>query len=152
MWSNKYPLALLAVVLAFFVWSALEPHDTRLTWVLETLPFMIALPVLTIIASTLKTPGRLTFHLRGHGPVRIRAGSDQVLEYSITAAIVRFYFPDSICGVASFLLEGLLCILYLLQLCGKGFIKRSNLPPSFRYLLFCRLVLLGETEYTFEII
>ena len=46
MWSNKYPLALLAVVLAFFVWSAIEPHDTRLTWVLETLPFMIALPVL----------------------------------------------------------------------------------------------------------
>lgn len=27
--------------------------------------------VTTIIASTLKTPGRLTFHLRGHGPVRL---------------------------------------------------------------------------------
>lgn len=46
MWSYKYPLVLLIVVLAFFVWSAIEPHDTRLTWVLETLPFMIALPVL----------------------------------------------------------------------------------------------------------
>jgi len=46
MWSYKYPLVLLIVVSAFFVWSAIEPHDTRLTWVLETLPFMIALPVL----------------------------------------------------------------------------------------------------------
>jgi molecular chaperone Hsp33 len=27
--------------------------------------------VTAIIASTLKTPGRLTFHLRGHGPVRL---------------------------------------------------------------------------------
>lgn len=27
--------------------------------------------VATIIGSTLKTPGRLTFHLRGHGPVRL---------------------------------------------------------------------------------
>jgi putative membrane protein len=46
MWSNKYPLVLLIAVLAFFVWSAIDLHDTRLTWVLETLPFMIALPVL----------------------------------------------------------------------------------------------------------
>jgi putative membrane protein len=46
MWSNRYPLVLLLAVLAFFVWSAIAPHDTRLTWVLETLPFMIALPVL----------------------------------------------------------------------------------------------------------
>ena len=46
MWSTKYPLVLLIAVLAVFVWSAIDPHDTRLTWVLETLPFMIALPVL----------------------------------------------------------------------------------------------------------
>jgi len=48
MWSNKYPLVLLIAVLAFFVWSAIEPHDTRLTWVLETFPFMMALPVLLL--------------------------------------------------------------------------------------------------------
>jgi len=47
-WSNKYPLVLLIVVLAFFVWSSIDPHDTRLTWFLETLPFMIALPVLLL--------------------------------------------------------------------------------------------------------
>jgi putative membrane protein len=46
MGSDKYPLVLLIAVLAFFVWSAVDLHDTRLTWVLETLPFMIALPIL----------------------------------------------------------------------------------------------------------
>ena len=46
--SNKYPVILLIVVLAFWVWSGIEPHDTRLTWVLETFPFMIALPVMLL--------------------------------------------------------------------------------------------------------
>ena len=41
-----YPLILLAIVLAFWTWSGIDVQDTRLTWVLETLPFMIALPVL----------------------------------------------------------------------------------------------------------
>lgn len=44
--SNKYPSALLVIVLAFWVWSGIAPHDTRLTWVLETLPVMIAVPVM----------------------------------------------------------------------------------------------------------
>lgn len=46
--SNKYHLVLLIVVLAFWVWSAIEPHDTRLTWILETFPFMIALPIILL--------------------------------------------------------------------------------------------------------
>jgi len=45
---NKYPLLLLAIVLVFWVWSGIGPHDTRLTWVLETLPFMIALPIMLV--------------------------------------------------------------------------------------------------------
>ncbi len=44
--SKKYPIVLLIIVLAFWAWSGIKPHDTRLTWTLETLPFMIALPVL----------------------------------------------------------------------------------------------------------
>jgi putative membrane protein len=48
MGSNKVPLVLLIVVMAVFVWSAIEPHDTRLTWFLETFPFMLALPVLLL--------------------------------------------------------------------------------------------------------
>ena len=46
--SDKYPLALLTIVLAFWAWSGIAPHDTRLTWVLETLPVMIALPVMLL--------------------------------------------------------------------------------------------------------
>lgn len=46
--SDKYPLTLLIIVMAFWVWSGINPHDTRLTWVLETFPFMIALPVMLI--------------------------------------------------------------------------------------------------------
>jgi len=46
--STRYQAVLLAAVLAFWVWSGIDPEDTRLTWVLETFPFMIALPVLLL--------------------------------------------------------------------------------------------------------
>ena len=46
--SKKYPVILLIIVLAFGVWSGIKPLDTRLTWALETLPVMMALPVLLL--------------------------------------------------------------------------------------------------------
>lgn len=46
--SNRYRVILLIVVFVFFVWSGIEPQDTRLTWFLEALPFMIALPVMLL--------------------------------------------------------------------------------------------------------
>ena len=46
--SDRYPLVLLIIVLSFWAWSGIGPHDTRLTWVLETLPVMIALPVMLL--------------------------------------------------------------------------------------------------------
>lgn len=46
--SNKYPSVLLILVVLFWIWSGIKPHDTRLTWVLETFPFMIALPVMLL--------------------------------------------------------------------------------------------------------
>jgi putative membrane protein len=46
--SHRYPMMLLIIVFAFWVWSGVRPHDTRLTWVLETLPFMIVLPVMLL--------------------------------------------------------------------------------------------------------
>ena len=46
--SNKYPVVLLVIVLVFWFWSGIRPRDTRLTWVLETFPCMIALPVLLL--------------------------------------------------------------------------------------------------------
>ncbi|NTW06681.1 MAG: DUF2238 domain-containing protein [Syntrophaceae bacterium] len=46
--SSKYPLILLVIVLLFWIWSGINPQDTRLTWVLETAPFMIALPIMLL--------------------------------------------------------------------------------------------------------
>jgi len=46
--KNKYPLFLLVIVLAFWIWSAIDVQDTYLTWFLETVPFMIALPILLL--------------------------------------------------------------------------------------------------------
>src|SRR5512146_2769876 len=46
--SNTYPFALLIIVVSSWVWSGIGLHDTRLTWVLETFPLMIALPVMLL--------------------------------------------------------------------------------------------------------
>jgi putative membrane protein len=73
--SKRYQVSLLAVVLAFWAWSGIKPLDTRLTWVLETLPFMIALPVmlltykkfpLTNLAYTLIAIHAMILMLGGH--------------------------------------------------------------------------------------
>lgn len=48
---TRYRLALLAAVLASFAWSGVGLHDTRLTWVLETLPVVIVLPILLLTYS-----------------------------------------------------------------------------------------------------
>ncbi len=72
---NKYPLVLLAIVLAFWTWSGIDVRDTRLTWFLETLPFMIALSVLlltfrkfplTSLAYTLIAIHAMVLMLGGH--------------------------------------------------------------------------------------
>jgi putative membrane protein len=41
----KTPVVLLAATLLILVWSGIHPHD-RFTWILEVLPFVIALPIL----------------------------------------------------------------------------------------------------------
>jgi len=46
MTPGKYPVLLLILAILFGIWSAINPVDTRLTWFLETLPVMLALPVL----------------------------------------------------------------------------------------------------------
>lgn len=46
--SKKYPLLLLVVVVLVWTWSGIGLVDTRLTWVLETVPFMIVLPILLL--------------------------------------------------------------------------------------------------------
>jgi putative membrane protein len=73
--SKMYQVILLIVVLVFWTWSGIEPHDTRLTWVLETFPVMIALPVilltykrfpLTNLAYTLIAIHAMILMLGGH--------------------------------------------------------------------------------------
>jgi putative membrane protein len=73
--SKKYHLALLVIILGFWVWSGIDVQDTRLTWVLETLPVMIALPILvgtykrfplTNLTYTLITIHALILMLGGH--------------------------------------------------------------------------------------
>ncbi|HET6420635.1 MAG TPA: DUF2238 domain-containing protein [Geobacteraceae bacterium] len=48
MTSNKYPAMLLVMVLIFWAWSGIGLEDTRLTWVLETFPVMVALPIILV--------------------------------------------------------------------------------------------------------
>ncbi|HWJ04841.1 MAG TPA: DUF2238 domain-containing protein [Steroidobacteraceae bacterium] len=43
--ADRLPLALLGIVLAGLVWSGIEPYD-RLTWLLEVLPVLVAVPLL----------------------------------------------------------------------------------------------------------
>lgn len=46
--SKKYHIILLLIVSVFLAWSGITPRDSRLTWVLETLPVMIALPIILL--------------------------------------------------------------------------------------------------------
>jgi putative membrane protein len=46
--SKNYHLALLIIVMAFWTWSGIGVKDTRLTWILETFPVMIALPIILL--------------------------------------------------------------------------------------------------------
>jgi putative membrane protein len=46
--SRTYHLVLLVAVAGGWIWSGIAPHDTRLTWILETLPVMIALPLVVL--------------------------------------------------------------------------------------------------------
>ena len=45
---EKYPLVLLFLVLIFAGWSGFSPQDTRLTWISEVFPVVIALPILLL--------------------------------------------------------------------------------------------------------
>lgn len=43
--ASRYPLVLLALVIAVLVWSGIAPHS-RFTWLLEVFPVLLALPLL----------------------------------------------------------------------------------------------------------
>ena len=62
-----------------------------------------------------------------------------VFEYSITAAVIRLYFPYCVCGVMSLLVEGILGLRYRLELRGKCVLKRDNLSLASE--IFCSAAL-----------
>ena len=73
--SKQYPVLLLIITLAFWIWSGIGLQDTRLTWILETFPIMIALPIilftynrftLTSLAYTLIAIHAVILMLGGH--------------------------------------------------------------------------------------
>jgi putative membrane protein len=49
--SRRLALALLAIVLLGLLWSGIGPHD-RLTWLLEVLPVLVAVPLLAMTAGS----------------------------------------------------------------------------------------------------
>ena len=49
--STRLPMVLLGLVMLVLVWSSVAPHD-RLTWLLEVVPVLIAVPLLLLSART----------------------------------------------------------------------------------------------------
>lgn len=64
--SKKYHVLWLMLVMICWIWSGIGVHDTRLTWVLETVPLMIVLPILLLtyrrFPLTQLTYGLIAFH------------------------------------------------------------------------------------------
>jgi putative membrane protein len=87
--SKTYPAALLVIVLIFGVWSGIKPLDTRLTWVLETLPVMMALPVLLLTYKKFPLTG-LTYTLIAIHAMILMLGA----HYSYAKVPLGFWMQD----------------------------------------------------------
>jgi putative membrane protein len=87
--SKKYPVLLLIIVLAYWTWSGIEPLDTRLTWVLETAPFMMALPVMLLTYKRFPLSG-LTYTLIAIHAMILMLGA----HYSYAKVPLGFWMQD----------------------------------------------------------
>lgn len=87
--SKKYHVLLLLLVLACWIWSGIKPQDTRLTWVLETLPFMIALPIMLLTYKRF-TLSHLTYTLIAIHAVILVVGG----HYSYAKVPLGFWMED----------------------------------------------------------
>lgn len=87
--SDRYPMVLLILVLACFVWSGIGPHDTRLTWVLETFPVMIALPILILTYRRFPLTGLAYTLIAAHALVLMLGG-----HYSYAKVPLGFWMED----------------------------------------------------------
>jgi putative membrane protein len=80
---------LLLIVFAFWVWSGISPQDTYLTWILETFPFFIALPVMLLTYRRFPLTG-LTYTLIAiHAMILILGG-----HYSYAKVPLGFWMED----------------------------------------------------------
>lgn len=86
---KRYHLFLLIVVISFWIWSAIDVQDTYFTWFLETLPFMIALPVL-ILTYRRFTLSNLVYTLIAVHAVILMYGG----HYSYANAPLGFWMED----------------------------------------------------------
>jgi putative membrane protein len=89
MTPGKYPALLLILVILFGIWSAINPIDTRLTWFLETLPVMLALPVLLFTGKRFPLT-RLTYTLIALHAVILMLGA----HYSYAKVPLGFWMQD----------------------------------------------------------
>jgi len=89
MTPGKYPALLLILVILFGVWSAINPVDTRLTWFLETLPVLLALPVLLLTWRRFPLT-RLTYTLIALHAVILMLGA----HYSYAKVPLGFWMQD----------------------------------------------------------
>ncbi len=89
MTPGKYPALLMILVILFGIWSAINPVDTRLTWFLETLPVMLALPVLLVTWRRFPLT-RLTYTLIALHAVILMLGA----HYSYAKVPLGFWLQD----------------------------------------------------------
>jgi len=87
--SRKYHLLLLAIVLVVWIWSGIDPHDSRLTWVLETAPFMIALPVMVVTYRRFPLTGLMYTIIAVHAMILMVGG-----HYSYAKVPLGFWMED----------------------------------------------------------
>ncbi len=87
--TDIYPKILLVLVMIFFVWSGVNPHDSRLTWVLETAPFMIAFPVLLLTYKRFQFTSLLYTIIAIHAIVLMLGG-----HYSYAKVPLGFWMED----------------------------------------------------------
>jgi len=87
--SKQYHLALLIIVSVFGIWSGINLQDTRLTWILETLPVMIALPMILLTYKRF-TLTSLTYTLIAVHAVILMVGG----HYSYAKVPLGFWMED----------------------------------------------------------
>ena len=80
--------ALVAVVLAFLIWSGIKPYD-RLTWFLEVGPVFIGMPLLLLAKKKYDVTSLLMVLLAGHAILLCTGG-----KYTYARVPIGFYFQE----------------------------------------------------------